>query len=138
MLPKNGLPKEKMVISRQELEMYDNAFKVYIAGPMSGMPMLNQNAFHEAEKNLKRSNLFREIINPAKLDTSQDIEEQEQHALTDKEYRKNAIARDLSLLVECDSIYMLSGWENSKGAQVEHALANYLGLTIFYQSKATI
>jgi len=118
--------------------MYDNAFKVYIAGPMSGMPMLNQNAFHEAEKNLKRSNLFREIINPAKLDTSQDIEEQEQHALTDKEYRKNAIARDLSLLVECDSIYMLSGWENSKGAQVEHALANYLGLTIFYQSKATI
>ena len=36
-------------------------------------------------------------------------------------------------LVDCDAIYMLRGWENSKGARAEHAVAVWVGLDIMYQ-----
>jgi hypothetical protein len=29
---------------------------------------------------------------------------------------------------------MLHGWEHSEGARVEHSLATYLGMPIFYES----
>ena len=36
------------------------------------------------------------------------------------------------LLTACDGILMLDGWENSKGSRQELALANDLGLPVFY------
>lgn len=33
----------------------------------------------------------------------------------------------------CDGIYMLKGWENSRGANMEHARAVNKGMTIMYQ-----
>ena len=107
---------------------------VYIAGPMANIEHYNFPAFNQAEKKLESSKIFRKIINPAKLDQN-DRALDSTIELTDEE-RKTIIIRDLKLLVECDSIFMLEGWEDSKGAQVEHALARYLNLKIFYQSRA--
>jgi len=42
------------------------------------------------------------------------------------------MAGDLELLKRSDAIYMLPGWENSKGAKVEHGIARTLGLPIYY------
>jgi hypothetical protein len=113
----------------------DKRLSVYIAGPMSGMPKLNHDSFNNAENRLEKSRIFNKIVNPASLDITF-TEDLEGIAATDNEYRRNAISRDIDLLLNCDSIFMLEGWENSKGAQVEHALANYLGLKIFYESRA--
>ncbi len=44
----------------------------------------------------------------------------------------------LALLEECDSIYMLRGWRNSKGAQMEHAFAKGLGLRVLYECREPI
>ncbi len=45
------------------------------------------------------------------------------------------MAITLALLEECDSIYMLKGWEHSKGAQMEHTFAAGLGKEIVYEEK---
>lgn len=39
---------------------------------------------------------------------------------------------DLMLLKECDAIVMLPDWKESKGAKVEHAFAEGLGIEIYY------
>lgn len=39
----------------------------------------------------------------------------------------------LTALLTCEAIYMLQGWEQSKGAKIEHKLAKQLGFKIFYQ-----
>lgn len=39
----------------------------------------------------------------------------------------------LALLEECDSIYMLNGWEHSKGAWIEHTFAAGIGKEIIYE-----
>jgi hypothetical protein len=36
-------------------------------------------------------------------------------------------------LIDSDAIYMLRGWEQSKGARAEHAVAVWIGLEIIYQ-----
>ena len=40
---------------------------------------------------------------------------------------------DIKLLADCEGVYMLAGWEQSKGACVEHQLAQGLGLKIYYE-----
>ena len=46
---------------------------------------------------------------------------------------KEIARRDVDAIFQCEMIYMLRGWENSKGARAEHALANWIGLEIIYQ-----
>ena len=41
----------------------------------------------------------------------------------------------IPLLCECDAIYMLSGWGQSKGAQLERTLARGLDMPIFEQTR---
>ena len=42
------------------------------------------------------------------------------------------MAGDLEMLSRCDAIYMLPGWEDSKGAQIEHSRAIELGVPAYY------
>ena len=37
---------------------------------------------------------------------------------------------DMKMLLECDFIYMLRGWEMSKGAKLEHDVATSCGLKV--------
>lgn len=39
---------------------------------------------------------------------------------------------DLEILCRCDAIVMLSDWELSEGARIEHQKANEWGLTVIY------
>lgn len=40
---------------------------------------------------------------------------------------------DLEQVQKADCLYMLTGWENSKGAQAEHAVAEWLNKVIIYE-----
>jgi len=92
--------------------------KIYIAGPMTGYEDFNYPAFHAAERKLALC----DVCNPARnFEGIQD--------LPYKEY----IRQDIKTLLECDAIYLLCGWENSRGARLEKHIADVLGLEIHFQ-----
>jgi hypothetical protein len=91
--------------------------KVYIAGPMSGVPDCNRHAFNLAAQVQK--SLTHIVLNPATLPAG----------LSEPEYMQIGLA----MLMCADMVYMLDGWELSQGALAEHALAQKLGLHIVYQ-----
>ncbi|WP_129991868.1 DUF4406 domain-containing protein [Rahnella sp. CFA14(1/10)] len=91
--------------------------KVYIAGPMTGLPHFNRPAFQQAAINLSFEKHL--PLNPAILPDG----------LTEADYM--AIA--LTMLQRAEAIYLLSGWQFSAGARAEHALALKLGLEVIEQ-----
>lgn len=113
----------------------------YVAGPMTGIPEFNFPAFNAATAKLRAEG--HTVFNPAERDILRhggiDISKgnasgsQEQAA---KEYGfslRDALADDTWWICqEADAIAMLPGWENSKGARAEHALAHALGHKIIY------
>ena len=109
---------------KKEIGYYDMKPKVYIAGPMSGLPELNYPEFHKAEDFLK---VHYEVINPARFDIEQSGD------FPDGFDIQEVIKRDLDELSKCNYIYMLKGWENSKGARAEHAVALWHGIEVLFQ-----
>lgn len=91
------------------------SMKIYIAGPMTGIPKFNRPAFHEVASAL--TNDGHVVLNPAILPDG----------LEQREYMDVCCA-----MIRCaDAIFMLRGWESSDGAVAEHALAKKLGIEIF-------
>lgn len=81
--------------------------RIYISGPMTGIPDYKKN-FNEAEETLKMAGW--DVVNPAKIDDF----------LGDCNFSYDELLKiDIALLDTCDGIYMLEGWENSRGALIE-------------------
>jgi hypothetical protein len=103
---------------------------IYVAGPMTGYPEFNFPAFFETAEALEEGGW--EVINPAAHDLSEfgDLEGVAKNA----NYR-DCLGWDLDQICKnCTAIFMLKGWENSKGARAEHATALALGLEIIYEN----
>lgn len=85
--------------------------KIYIAGPISGMPNFNREAFSNAKKALV--DLGYEPVNPMDY--------------TSASMSYHACMRiAVGLMVGCDAVALLDGWEKSKGALIEYELAKTL------------
>lgn len=100
---------------------------VYLSGPISNNNKYVDD-FAKAEKAVK--DLFPsnyKVINPAKFSIDKTGDE---HVDWIKYMAEEAIPQLLS--EACDAIAMLKGWENSKGASVEHAIAKAMDYTIVY------
>lgn len=119
---------------------------VYIAGPMTGFEKFNFPAFDAAEEFLNQTG-FITIFNPAEHDrwllkkpadwmpTDEDHDgEWKRWKMEDAPSLRDMLGADLNWIAKNAShIYMLKGWEKSRGAITEHALAVALGLEIIYQ-----
>ena len=95
--------------------------KVYIAGPMTGLPHFNRPAFQQAAINLSFEKHV--PLNPAILPDG----------LTAADY----MAVGMTMLQRADAIYLLTGWQFSAGARAEHALALKLGLEVIEQRESS-
>jgi hypothetical protein len=98
--------------------------KCYISGAVTGLPIK-----HVKEK-FKYAAGFIEIkgyeaINPMAFKHPK----QKDRELTWVDY----MALDIHLLLQCDTIFMLKDWGQSKGARIEHAIAKEIGLKVLYQ-----
>jgi hypothetical protein len=109
---------------------------VYIAGPMRGIPHFNFPAFDAKKAEL--TGMGYKVISPADLDREVGIDgDTDLDHLSAEETRKvlnGCILRDVHAIAErCDLLYVLKGWETSKGCAVEIALAKFLGMGIIYE-----
>lgn len=96
--------------------------KIYISGKITGLSQTE--AFANFERAEMRINCFGfEAINPMKK-----VSEQEGKSW--KEY----MLEDIAILWDCDAIYMLRNWEDSKGAKIERAIAEHLGITVLLET----
>lgn len=91
--------------------------KLYVAGPMTGLPELNFPEFERVATALRAKG--HEIISPHEV-------------CPDKEMAwVDAMKRDIPSLLDCDGLVRLDDWEKSKGASLEHYIAAELGLMIY-------
>lgn len=90
--------------------------RVYLAGPMIGLPELNFPAFRAAAAKLRAQGLH--VINPAELVPGPNTP------------WAQCMREDIAELVRCDWIAVLPGWENSRGAKLEHHIATTLGMPV--------
>ena len=115
---------------------------IYVAGPMRGYEDFNYPAFHEAERILE--SIGWDVVNPAKMDAEELDKKEGVDPLTfdphksteDQETLRHLLSRDLEAVAKkCTAIYMLDGWEESRGAQAEWQLARALGIKIYYEPR---
>ena len=115
--------------------------KIYLAGPMRGIPYFNFPAFFAAEEKLKKKG--HKVFNPARRDVQKYGKE---IAAPDGSIKtaasqvgfslREALAMDAQwLCLNADAIALLPGWKKSKGATAELALAKALGLKVITLKK---
>lgn len=110
--------------------------RVYIAGPMTSIPLYNFPAFDAAAGRWRLRG--HHVASPADISRDVWVERhgREFDPSADRcEYGDDALtemfARDLAAVCAVDALAFLPGWENSKGAQLEAAIAKQLGKRFF-------
>lgn len=109
---------------------------VYVAGPMRGIADFNFPAFDEASTILRVLGFT--VFNPADRDRDihgPDVNKSATGNLADVEHTgfslRDALGADTAWIAQhADAIAVLPGWENSRGAKAEVALAHALGLVV--------
>lgn len=101
----------------------------FISGPMTGYEDFNYPLFHEVGRQLQE--LGELFFSPAHHEIGQELEPPEPGDAGSWEYY---MRRSLKLLLNCDHILMLPGWEESRGARLEKELADVLKMPITYWS----
>ena len=109
----------------------EKSVKVYIAGPMRGIPFYNFPAFDKTRAELLEAG--HDVISPASMDRLVGFDAMKLPPDTDWSavpagFDFDAcVERDVAAVMGCDEIYLLDGWRRSKGTRAELALAQWLG-----------
>lgn len=97
------------------------AVKVYISGQISGLdPFEAESRFDKAEEFLQGIGI--DVVNPW------------DNGLPEESTWIQHLCKDLELLNECSHIYMLDGWQLSRGACIEYDFAIRTGKTVLFES----
>lgn len=90
--------------------------RLYLSGPMTGIPEFNHPAFHAESARLRA--LGYDVINPAELNPD-----------VSKSWH-DCMRRDLAALLTCDTLALMDGWQKSAGAHLEMHVAHRVGMEI--------
>lgn len=101
--------------------------KIYVAGPMSGRPRWNFDAFAQAAAELRA--LGYDVVSPAELDLADGFDPDAVLAIDPQEYER-LLMRSLGAMLQCDAVALLPGYETSRGARLEIEVARGRGLYI--------
>ena len=113
-------------VKRSRRKFFGRRKSIYIAGPMSGRPDNNFHKFFDAEARLLADGW--DPINPSRF--SGVFGEQPAGKMLDA-----CCAAERAAIPHCDAIYLLKGWENSKGAKRELAVALQHNLEVIVEAK---
>jgi hypothetical protein len=97
--------------------------KLYLAGPMTGIPDFNFPRFHAEAARLRA--LGYEVVNPAELvpDTAAGW--------------TFCMRKDIEALLSCSGIALMPGRHKSRGALLEHHIARSLEMHVFTVEEIT-
>jgi hypothetical protein len=90
--------------------------RIYIAGPMTGLPEFNYPAFRAAARML--GEMGHDVEDPS---TNENPTPDDYHGW---------LRVGLAQLIVCDAVALLDGWESSGGARMEVNVAATLGLRV--------
>lgn len=93
--------------------------RVYLSGPITGLPNGNKEAFQAYEDRFV--NMQFEVVNPHKLHT-----EEQEKTFEWSDFMKS----DIKALLDCQVVAMMPGWEKSKGANIEIYIARNLNIPV--------
>lgn len=94
--------------------------KVYISGQISNRPIDEAKLhFYTAQRDL--------------LNWQYDPVSPFENGLSDSDTWENHMLKDIEMLFGCDAIYMLNGWENSRGAKIEKHIAETTGKHVWFE-----
>ncbi len=94
--------------------------KIYISGPITGVDGYMEK-FNEAEEALLAAG--HEVVNPARVNA----------ALPKNTTHDEYMVMSFCMLDMCDTVFFLSGWQKSKGANMELGYATRKGHTIVFE-----
>lgn len=89
--------------------------KIYLSGPMTGLPELNFPLFNAEAARLR--GLGFDVVNPAELNP-------------DGASWGDCMRKDIVALMSCGIVATLPDWENSKGAQLEVLIGERLEMAV--------
>lgn len=95
--------------------------KVYISGKITGLPLSEaEERFKDAEELISALNLT--PVNPLK------------NGLPRHSSWEEHMAKDIELLKQCEAIFMLDNWTDSRGAKIEYDFAIGAGKDVIFES----
>lgn len=100
----------------------DRANRVYIAGPMTGLPEFNFPAFQAMAATMRAEGWH--VENPA------------EHGLVDGAEWADYLRFDIGRLSTCEAMMLLPGWSRSRGARLEVHIAKEIGMRILLSAGA--
>ena len=86
--------------------------KIYICGPISGQREESKKHFTDVEKQLIKKGY--DVVNPHNI-PHKDVDDWDQ-----------CMKEDIPEMLKCDMVFLLSGWWQSRGAQIEVNLVDFL------------
>jgi hypothetical protein len=102
--------------------------KIYIAGPMTGLPGYNYAKFNAWAEHFRLCGW--DVANPAeigaKFGTADEIN-------ADKRLLEAVMAAEIEELATCDAVFLLNGWQRSRGSRKELEAALSRDLEIILQ-----
>jgi hypothetical protein len=90
--------------------------RIYLSGPMTGMPDHNFPAFNAETARLRAIGF--DVVNPVEVNPDPGTTWHE------------CLRRDLAALLTCDAVALLPGWQRSQGAHLEIHVAHRVGMDI--------
>ena len=99
--------------------------RVYISAPISGYDLEERRkTFADMEQRLTAKGY--EVCNPMK------------NGLPDESPTQAHMKRDIEMLLTCDAILLLNGWNRSAGCKCELDVAVAIGLDVYFEAVETI
>ena len=101
--------------------------RVYIAGPMRGIKNDNHEEFDRIEKMWKEAGHI--PVSPAYM--ARALGKGNGNFESDDAFMRQVMIIDTVVICNCDAIALMKGWETSRGATMELALAQSIGLEVY-------
>ena len=128
---RNGRYYEFMTSDIEPFIKKEAVARIYIAGPITGHANSNRMAFEKAKLDIEASGR-------AVVTTPFDVYQARGPALDCPALEWcEAMPKCLDMVANCDYVYLLDGWEKSKGARKEFEEAKKLGKKILYEKEGS-